>query len=98
MSIATLSNSLTEAAEFFELAEFRDGAVLPSATVAELARMLRDMAAAAVMLELAVKARASGPRDEVWHAVAQALDAPESNVRLFPVVARALPRDPQPAA
>lgn len=94
MTIHTLSNSITAVAEFFELSEFGNGAALQAATVAEMASMFRNMAAEAVRLERAAKARGAA-----WDDIARAVTTPGSNIAVFPMIARGLPPvDPQPAA
>lgn len=100
MSTTTLSNSLTNVAEFFESPEFLNGAALRPNTVREIAGMFRDMATQATRLELAAKGRVPPLPAEVWKAIGQAVNDPASNVTLMPVVPRSRPgpRDPKPAA
>lgn len=102
MSTTTLSNSLTNVAEFFEVPEFANGAALRPNTVREIAAMFRDMAAEAARLELAAKGRVPPLPADVWKVIGQAISDPASNVTLMPIVPRPRPRpeprDPKPAA
>lgn len=72
------------------------GCALAAVTVVEFEALFRDLAKRVRALEAARPTSAAGA--VAWDAIARAVNDPEGNVELFPVVRRTPPRDPVPAA